>query len=98
VKAQSAVVCVTEGGPAACPPRSPGAQTDRAALADADAHAAAFHEAPGRELARRLGWGQSGLRQEWQSAREAVAAFPPFAARVVQGHPAQSAQYLFPGR
>jgi hypothetical protein len=32
-------------------------------LTDADAHAPAFHEASGRELARRLGWDESTLRR-----------------------------------
>ena len=49
-------------------------------LTDADAHAPAFHEASGRELALRLGWDESRLRQEWQRALGAVAAFPAQAA------------------
>jgi FMN phosphatase YigB (HAD superfamily) len=66
-------------------------------LTDADAHAPAFHEASRRELARRLGWDESRLRQEWQRALAAVAAFPAHAAWIVEGHaacPAAGDPYL----
>jgi phosphoglycolate phosphatase-like HAD superfamily hydrolase len=66
-------------------------------LTDADAHAPAFHEASGRELARRLGWDDSTLRREWQRARAAVAGFPSSAAWTVAGRgvcPATADPYL----
>jgi len=66
-------------------------------LTDADAHAPAFHEASGRELARRLGWDGSTLRQEWRRARAAVAEFPSTAAWMVDGRgvcPATADPYL----
>jgi FMN phosphatase YigB (HAD superfamily) len=54
-------------------------------LTDADAHAAAFHEASGRELARRLGWDEPTLRRERQRAVAATACLPPTAAWTVNG-------------
>jgi len=66
-------------------------------LTDADAHAPAFHEASGRELAHRLGWDESTLRQEWQRARAAVAGLPSDAAWIVDGYgvcPATADPYL----
>ncbi len=66
-------------------------------LTDADAHAPAFHEASGRELAHRLGWDDSTLRQEWRRARAAVAGLPADAAWIVDGYgvcPATADPYL----
>ncbi len=54
-------------------------------LTDADAHAPAFHEASGQELARRLEWDDSTLRREWQRARAVVTGLPPSAAWIVDG-------------
>ena len=66
-------------------------------LTDADAHAAAFHEASRRELARWLRWDEATLRREWQRARTAVAGLPPSAAWIVDGAgvcPATADPYL----
>jgi phosphoglycolate phosphatase-like HAD superfamily hydrolase len=66
-------------------------------LTDADAHAPAFHEASGRELAHRLGWSDSTLREEWRRARAVVAELPPSAAWIVDGRgvcPAAADPYL----
>jgi phosphoglycolate phosphatase-like HAD superfamily hydrolase len=54
-------------------------------LTDADAHAPAFFEASRRELAHRLGWDDSRLREEWQRARGEVAGLPWSAAWTVDG-------------
>jgi phosphoglycolate phosphatase-like HAD superfamily hydrolase len=66
-------------------------------LTDADAHAPAFYEASGQELAQRLGWDDSTLQREWQRARAAVAGFPSTAAWMVDGRgvcPATADPYL----
>ncbi len=66
-------------------------------LTDADAHAPAFHEASGRELARRLGWDDATLKSEWRRARGAVARLPASAAWMVDGRgvcPAAADPYL----
>lgn len=66
-------------------------------LTDADAHAPAFHEASGHELARRLGWDEPTLRGEWQRARATLASLPPQAAWRVEGYgvcPAAADPYL----
>jgi len=66
-------------------------------LTDADAHAPAFHEASGRELAHRLDWDDSTLRREWQRARAVVAGLPSSAAWMVDGRgvcPATADPYL----
>jgi phosphoglycolate phosphatase-like HAD superfamily hydrolase len=66
-------------------------------LTDADAHAPDFYEASGRELARRLGWDDSTLRQEWQRARAMVAGLPSTAAWTVDDRgvcPATADPYL----
>jgi len=66
-------------------------------LTDADAHAPAFYEASGQELAQRLGWDNSTLRREWQRARAAVAGLPSTAAWMVDGRgicPAAADPYL----
>jgi phosphoglycolate phosphatase-like HAD superfamily hydrolase len=54
-------------------------------LTDADAHAPAFFEASGRELAHRLNWDDSTLRREWQRALGEVAGLPWSAAWTVDG-------------
>jgi len=67
------------------------------ALTDADAHAPAFYEASGQELAQWLGWDGSTLRQEWQRARAVVAGLPSTAAWMVDGRgvcPATADPYL----
>ena len=66
-------------------------------LTDADAHAPAFYEASGRELAHRLEWGDSRLRHEWRRARATVAGLPSTTAWIVDGHgvcPATADPYL----
>jgi phosphoglycolate phosphatase-like HAD superfamily hydrolase len=66
-------------------------------LTDADAHAPAFYEASGQELAQRLGWDGSTLRREWQRARAVVAGLPSTAAWMVNGRgvcPATADPYL----
>jgi beta-phosphoglucomutase-like phosphatase (HAD superfamily) len=66
-------------------------------LTDADAHAAAFHEASGRELARRLGWDEPTLRRERQRALAAAVCLPATAAWTVDGYgvcPATADPYL----
>ena len=66
-------------------------------LTDADAHAPAFHEASGRELAHRLAWDDATLRREWRRAHDVVAAFPLGAAWIVDGRgvcPATADPYL----
>lgn len=66
-------------------------------LTDADAHAPAFYEASGQELALRLGWDDSTLRREWQRARAVVAGLPSTAAWMVDGRgvcPATADPYL----
>jgi len=66
-------------------------------LTDADAHAPAFHEASGQELACRLGWDEPTLRREWQRARAAVTGLPPSAVWVADGYgvcPAAADAYM----
>jgi phosphoglycolate phosphatase-like HAD superfamily hydrolase len=85
-----------DAGPEPCRPATIVLDFD-GTLTDADAHAPAFYEASGRELAHRLGWDVSTLRREWQRARAAVAGLPSSAAWMVDGYgvcPATADPYL----
>jgi len=73
-----------QSGPEPCRPATVVLDFD-GTLTDADAHAPAFHEASGRELASLLGWDEPTLRREWRRAQGAVARLPADAAWVVDG-------------
>jgi phosphoglycolate phosphatase-like HAD superfamily hydrolase len=66
-------------------------------LTDAEAHAPAFYEASGQELAHRLGWDDSTLHREWRRARRLVEELPSTTAWMADGRgvcPATADPYL----